>query len=338
MLTYRLCLQWIKSTRSWPSTRYLIPIKNCALTIQLCLSLGLEYVNMNDMALQLYGKSDVSEAQGVLRLKLMWCLIGILQDEHALRNVDYLLSVCDIACLTHCGSVIQSTNTTRQFVSTLYNIFQGDIVLSQFKALLDVGLPVLIAPIPLQFNELISEDKWNTYFRKKLKSTKEAATFMQDRGATILASVRIPGMLNNRFVRFPTPSVQYFAVTQPAGATDHVRVIAKKVKQLHCKPHFIQTRHCKLSVRRLWRCLAILLSCVTHIVIILRQMFILLRCNNVSLIGILCININSLATGHVIWIRCRHIRHVKDKSNSRTTSCFCIVQLSHFVQTTHLQQ
>ena len=111
-------------------------------------------------------------------------------------------------------------------MSTLYNIFQGDIVLSQFKALLDVGLPVLIAPIPLQFNELISEDKWNTYFRKKLKSTKEAATFMQDRGATILASVRIPGMLNNRFVRFPTPSVQYFAVTQPAGATDHVRVIA----------------------------------------------------------------------------------------------------------------
>jgi hypothetical protein len=51
-------------------------------------------------------------------------------------------------------------------VSKLYNIFQGDNVLSQLKALVDVGLPALIAPIPRNFYELTSADKWKTYIKK----------------------------------------------------------------------------------------------------------------------------------------------------------------------------
>lgn len=59
----------------------------------------LEYLNHNDMALQLYGVSIGMEPYGILRLNMMGSLIAILQDEHQLSIVDALLVTLLTSCI-----------------------------------------------------------------------------------------------------------------------------------------------------------------------------------------------------------------------------------------------
>ena len=51
-----------------------------------------EFFDFNAMALGLYGATLATDTYGVLRLKLMSCLVAIIQDNGAMENVDNLLS------------------------------------------------------------------------------------------------------------------------------------------------------------------------------------------------------------------------------------------------------
>ena len=51
-----------------------------------------EFLDFNEMALVLYGAALATDTYGMLRLKLMGCLVAIIQDLCAVENVDSLLS------------------------------------------------------------------------------------------------------------------------------------------------------------------------------------------------------------------------------------------------------
>ena len=73
------------------------------------------------MALGLYGATLASDTYGVLRLKLMGCLVAIFQDFHAVENVDSMLSRSDIYYIAHVGGVLVSSQ--RRFSSKFFLSF-----------------------------------------------------------------------------------------------------------------------------------------------------------------------------------------------------------------------
>ena len=77
------------------------------------------------MARQIYGKSLLSDTYGVLRLKMMGCVVAIVQHAHALENVDSVLSRSDIYYITHVGGILNSSH--HRFGSDLFNIFNAII-------------------------------------------------------------------------------------------------------------------------------------------------------------------------------------------------------------------
>jgi hypothetical protein len=107
----------------------------------------LEYLQNNPMALLLYGMSSVNEPYGILRLKMMGSLIAHLQDGANVDNIDHLLSVTDIAYLSHIGGILAPTVSARVIVSSLYNVFHGDNVVAQLCALLNTRPAAMIAPV-----------------------------------------------------------------------------------------------------------------------------------------------------------------------------------------------
>ncbi len=70
------------------------------------------------MALLLYGMSSVNEPYRILRLKIMDSLIAHIQDEANVDNVDHLLSVTDIAYLSHIGGILAPLISARVMVSS----------------------------------------------------------------------------------------------------------------------------------------------------------------------------------------------------------------------------
>lgn len=64
---------------------------------------------------QWYGVFLPSDTYGVLRSKLIGCVVAIIQEFYTVDNVDIVLSRSDIAHITHVGGILQSTNPTRRF-------------------------------------------------------------------------------------------------------------------------------------------------------------------------------------------------------------------------------
>jgi len=100
------------------------------------------------MAQNLYDKTSSSDTYGLLRLKLMGCVVAIVQDSSAAEIVDNELSRSDIFYITHVGGILCTSQ--RQFCSDIFNIFDSADVVSNSTRLFNAKLPVFIAPAPRQ--------------------------------------------------------------------------------------------------------------------------------------------------------------------------------------------
>jgi hypothetical protein len=92
-----------------------------------------EFLDLNAMALDLYGATLATDTYGVLRLKLMSCLVAIIQDNGAVENVDNLLSRSDIYYIAHVGGLLRSSQ--RRFTSDMFIIFDSVDVVTQLASL-----------------------------------------------------------------------------------------------------------------------------------------------------------------------------------------------------------
>lgn len=109
------------------------------------------------MAVSLYGQSTGSEWFDILCLKLLGCLVAILQQTHGVVNVDSFLSVTDIACLMHDGGVILPT------IGHHY-IFDRSNVEAKLKRLVTNDKVIPIVSVPRSFQTLSSKLSWWTYY------------------------------------------------------------------------------------------------------------------------------------------------------------------------------
>jgi hypothetical protein len=117
------------------------------------------------MALSLYGVTLAPDTYGMLRLKLMGCLVAIIQDSCAVENVDSMLSRSDIYYIAHVGGVLNSPQ--RRLSSAIFIVFDVVDVVTQLTGLFDSKMPVLISPPPRQLQKLSSAAGWDSEFRSK---------------------------------------------------------------------------------------------------------------------------------------------------------------------------
>ena len=174
-----------------------------------------EFLDSNAMALDLRGATVASDTYGVLRLKLMGCLVAIIQDRCAVENVDSMLSRCDIYYIAHVGGVLVSSQ--RRFSSDIFIIFDLVDVSSQLAILFDSKMSILISSPPRQPQRLSSVEGWSNKFKSKLPNN-----VAQDRAARTLFSTVRP-----QFVRLPRHDE---AMVQPASRSDYVRQLASSVR------------------------------------------------------------------------------------------------------------
>ena len=57
----------------------------------------------------------------MLQLKVMGCVVAIVEHAHVMDNVDSVLPLSDIYYITHVGGILCSSN--HRFCSDLFNIF-----------------------------------------------------------------------------------------------------------------------------------------------------------------------------------------------------------------------
>ena len=115
-----------------------------------------EFLNSNSMALSLYGAVLPSDTYGILRLRLMGCLVAIVQDFYAVENVDSVLSRSDIYYIAHVGGILVSPQ--RQFRSDIFIVFDSATVISQLAQLFEHPMSILISPSPRQPHRLSTAD------------------------------------------------------------------------------------------------------------------------------------------------------------------------------------
>jgi hypothetical protein len=101
------------------------------------------FLNFNSMALALYGATLATDTYGLLRLKLMGCVVAI---NRAVENVDSLLSRSDIYYIAHVGGILG--NSQRRFSSDIFIISDSVNVVNQLAGLFDSKMSVLISPPP----------------------------------------------------------------------------------------------------------------------------------------------------------------------------------------------
>jgi len=121
------------------------------------------FLNFNSMALALYCATLATDTYGVLRLKLMGCVVAI---NRAVENVDSLLSRSDIYYIAHVGGILG--NSQRRFSSDIFIIFDSVDVVNQLAGLFDSKMSVLISPPPRQPQKLSSAEGWSNKFKSKL--------------------------------------------------------------------------------------------------------------------------------------------------------------------------
>ena len=173
-----------------------------------------EFLDSNAMALD-RGATVASDTYGVLRLKLMGCLVAIIQDRCAVENVDSMLSRSDIYYIAHVGGVLVSSQ--RRFSSDIFIIFDLVDVSSQLAILFDSKMSILISSPPRQPQRLSSVEGWSNKFKSKLPNN-----VAQDQAARTLFSTVRP-----QFVRLPRHDE---AMVQPASRSDYVRQLASSVR------------------------------------------------------------------------------------------------------------
>jgi len=68
-----------------------------------------DFLDSNEMAQSLYNKTSSSDTYGLLRLKLMGCVVAIVQDQFSVENVDSEFSRSDIFYIAHVGGILRSS-------------------------------------------------------------------------------------------------------------------------------------------------------------------------------------------------------------------------------------
>ena len=188
-----------------------------------------EFLDTNEMALNLYGTALTSDSYGVLHLKLMGCLVAIVQDQYAVENVDRQLSRSDIYYIAHVGGFLASPQ--RRFIfSDIFIVFDLVDVNSQLDILFNSKMSVLIAPPPRQPQKLSSAEIWSNEFKSKLPDT--AAQDQAARTLSLLISTVVTvsppfSTVRPQFVRLPRHDE---AMVQPASSSDYVRQLASSVR------------------------------------------------------------------------------------------------------------
>jgi hypothetical protein len=187
-----------------------------------------EFLDANAMAQSIYGKALPSDTYGRLRLKLMGCVVAIVQELYDVENVDSNLSRSDIFYITHVGGVLYSTQ--HRFCSDLFNIFDvvdADVRLAQLIA---VKLPVLICSAPRHPQRLTSADKWNSNFSSKLPTDDRKDQAAHSLTLSVGAAVLDPTPFDTLRPQFASLPLHDGAMVEPAGRSDYVRQLALSVK------------------------------------------------------------------------------------------------------------
>ena len=187
-----------------------------------------EFLDFNAMALDLYGATLATDTYGVLRLKLMSCLVAIIQDTGAVENVDNLLSRSDIYYIAHVGGLLKSSQ--RRFSSDMFIIFDSVDVASQLASLFDSKMSILISPPPRQPTKLSSAEGWSNKLKSKLSDIaamdQAARTLMLSINAVVVQSPPF-GTIRPQFVRLPRHDD---AMVHRASSSDYVRQLASSVR------------------------------------------------------------------------------------------------------------
>jgi hypothetical protein len=137
----------------------------------------LEVLTNNKRAVALYGYPFASDTYGLLKLKLMGCVVAFIQDLHNISNVDAMLSRSDVAHLAHVGGVHAPMGGDRVFVSNTYNIFSTNAAGAQLQQLLGKKLPIMVAALPRELDKMRSSEKWLQYYRRLIGSSLDKKEF-----------------------------------------------------------------------------------------------------------------------------------------------------------------
>jgi hypothetical protein len=150
----------------------------------------------------------------------MGSLIAILQDLSGVDNVDHLLSVSDIAYLSHIAGILHPTANARVIESSIFNIFTVDNALAQLRALINTRVSPLIAPVPRRFTPLVSAQHWTAYYNQKLPTDEVIAQHVRNRLADINKTITISTAFVNAAPQLVVVHVQALNMTTPAAADD----------------------------------------------------------------------------------------------------------------------
>jgi hypothetical protein len=145
-----------------------------------------EFLDHNDMAQRIYGPTLPSDTYGLLRLKVMGCVVAIVQHAHVMDNVDSVLSRSDIYYITHVGGIFCSSH--HRFYSDLFNIFDVDDVVTKLAHLINSKMIVFLCSPPRHPPRLISGDRWIRNFNSKLPTAEriqQAAQCSRDQSNSI---------------------------------------------------------------------------------------------------------------------------------------------------------
>jgi len=186
-----------------------------------------EFLDSNPMAQSLYGQTVSSDTYGVLRLKIMGCVVAIVQDAADVENVDAELSRSDIFYISHVGGILRTPH--RQFCSNLFIIFDSNDVVNELNRLFNSKLPVLIAPAPRQPHRLSSAGMWERNFENKLPTVEQTNLVANAQILALNASIVLFSPFEQLRPQF-RPSRHDLAMVQKAVRSDHVRKLALEVK------------------------------------------------------------------------------------------------------------
>ena len=188
------------------------------------------------MALGFYGATLASDTYGVLRLKLMGCLVAIIQDLCAVENVNSMLSRSDIYYIAHVGGVLVSSQ--RRFSSNIFVILIW--LTSVVSWLVYLTLKCLSSFLHLLVNPRnclpLKDGATNFKLPNNAAQDQAARTLLLLINAVVIASPRF-GTVRPQFVRLPRHDE---AMIQPASRSDYVRQLASSVRARYSRmrtPH-----------------------------------------------------------------------------------------------------
>jgi hypothetical protein len=164
----------------------------------------------------------------MLRLRLLGCLMAIVQDFYAVENVDSVLSRSDIYYIAHVGGILGSSQ--RQFRSDIFIIFDSATVVNQLAQLFEHPMSILISPPPRQPHRLSTAEGWSKNFASKLKTDtakEQAQRTLKVSTSSVVMDYPLFGTVRPQFARLPRRDG---AMVHPAEPSDYVRQLASSVR------------------------------------------------------------------------------------------------------------